>query len=262
MSEEKQTRKPLTEAEVKLLRQKRDMAYRRKLQQLREAGTAEERDAILEQTHYNRKVQTPQTTAKKWENYRYHYGVLTIVVLVCVAMVVWLIHDVATVEKYDINITSTICYEGTISFDEVSLLLADYYTDTDGDGNVDIFIENLQLDRANIDDADYTTVMAATVKLSAAMMDREYIIYFVDEYYYEMMLESDVVFVDLSQYTDAEGVDGTKYDLTTNELFDSVDTDELYLVMLDPSQYDEDEQEDIAEQFELELQLVLDLIGD
>lgn len=262
-TEQQPARRKLTQKEVEQLRRKRDLAYKRKLQEVRAAQDTEERQEIYGSLHRTHVEQKPATFKKKWENYWYHYKILTFAVVVAIAIVSWFVHDMVTTEKYDLNLM--VLAAGPYGEDYASLqqTLTPYMEDYDEDGNTDIYIENIELDREKMDEQDPQIVMAMTTKYTVALSSGENFMYLVDQQYYDFLKESEIKFVDLSQYSGAPGVEGDRYAIAGDADFAEVTSkDHLYLVMRDLENLPKNDKEKTIERYNREFEVLKKIIAE
>ncbi|MGI5958620.1 MAG: hypothetical protein ACOX60_04280 [Massiliimalia sp.] len=277
-------RRPLTEEERAKLRHKREMELKRR-QQVLKNGTPEEKEELFAKTMathsaYQQKVEIkPVTFRQKWSNYWYHYKTHTIAAVLGVLLVAFFVRDMVTKEKYDISImaiTNNANYVVDYS-DEMLASWSDYIEDVNGDGKCNVSIESVVMDQdetevydtdeggetktTNVEDPNQ--VMAYTVRYQASLGEVMHNVYLVDEENYDTLLENEVEFVDLSQYSDSANVDGDKYYVKDNPLFaDFSNKDQLILVVRDVAHSSKSDKEKYVQQFEDDLEVVKKIMAE
>lgn len=262
-TESQPERRKLTQKEVEQLRRKRDLAYKRKLQEVRAAEGTEQRQEIYNTLHRTHVEEKPTTFKKKWENYWYHYRVLTFVLVIGTAIVAWFIHDMVTTEKYDLNLMIICAGPYEEEYTSLQETLTPYMKDYDEDGNVDIYIENIQLNREQIDQQDPQIVMAMTTKYTVSFTSGSNFIYLLDQQYYDFLIESGIELTDVSQLSDAVGVQGDRYALTDDVDFAGLSNKEdLYLVMRDFDNVPNNDKQKVIDCYNRELEVFKHIVAE
>jgi len=214
--QEQQARRPLTDKERAMRQHQRDMEFLRRKQMIRESQTKEERERVYNSIHYNHVVEEPKTFSKKVENFWYHYRITIIIVAALAGIVFWFLHDMITNTKYDINMgifTFQPYYQDYVALSEE---WTPYLEDYNNDGESHIMVLPVEYDivegSKESSSVDYNEIMASTTHL-AAIFDRSsrHYVLLMDQNYYDYFIERGLVFTDLSELSDAEGVEGDKF---------------------------------------------------
>lgn len=277
-------RRPLTDEERAKLRHKRDMELKRR-QQILKNGTPEEKEELFAKTMathkaYEKKVEVkPITFGEKWSNYWYHYKIHTIAAVLGVLLVAFFVRDMVTKEKYDISImaiTNTANYVMEYP-DEALESWSSCIEDINHDGKQNVSIETVIIDQdqaevygldeggetktTNVEDPNQ--VMAYTVRYQASLGEVMHNVYLLDQENYDTLVENEVKFVDLSQYSASANVDGDKYYVKDNPLFaDFSNKDELILVVRDVAYSSKSDKEKYVQQFEDDLEVVKKIMAE
>ncbi len=253
----------LTQKEVEQLRRKRDLAYKKKLQQVRQAEDVESREEIFEHLHQTRTVEQPKTFAKKWENYWYHYTFVTILLVAILSLVGWFVYEMVTRESYDMNLLVLTGYETGVTSDDLQEPLSQHLSDEDGDGDTDLYIDLIVLDRDTLETQDTNTVMAMTTRYTAAIGSADYMVYLLDESYYDFLVESGVTFMDLTEISDNPAIEGDRYPVADDADFAVFENrEDLYLVLRYLPDIAGADKEEVVTQHETQVAVVQSILAE
>lgn len=266
---EQQARRPLTQKEREIRQRQRDLEFLKRKQMIREAADQEGRERVYNSIHYHHVEQKPDTFAKKWENYWYHYKFTTIVVIIIIGLVSWFIHDLVTNTKYDLDI-GLLSYETYWNdYTELAKNWTPYLDDNTGDGEVNISVMDVEynMDEGQKDQSSisYEEIMADTTHMSVIFLKGStYFVLIMDQNYYDYFTDIGVKFADLSTLVDNDAVEGDKYYLSDDPDFaDFGGKDDCFLVLRDTSTINgwDKADDDLKEQYEVSKQFLIDLIN-
>jgi len=259
-----QPRRPMTDWERQQARKRQEIALKRARQAVREAD-AERKEEIFEQVHVHREAQKPTTLKGKWENFRYHYGIATIVLLCVIGAVAFLVYDLATQTKYDMNmvlVTKQNYSNIEDNYDAVKQHLTQYMQDSNGDGQVNIDLLAMVLDTED-EKADANMMAANQTKLMGSFSGGTDLVYLVDDTFYQQFLNDGIEFVDLSQYSDNPNVDGDRYAIRDDSDFSDLNgREDLYLVMRALDNVTQKDKEEVQERYARDLEVVKQIIAE
>lgn len=259
-----QPHRPMTDWERQQARKQQEIALKRARQAVREAD-AERKEEIFEQVHVHREVQKPTTFKKKWENFRYHYGITTIVLLCVIGAVAFLVYDLATQTKYDMNmvlVTKQDYGNTEDNYDAMKQRLTQYMQDSNGDGQVNIDLLAMVLDTED-EKADANMVAANQTKLMGSFSGDTDLVYLVDDTFYQQFVNDGIEFVDLSQYSDNPNIDDDRYAIRNDSDFSDLNgKDDLYLVMRALDNLTQKDKEKVQERYARDLEVVKQIIGE
>ncbi len=259
-----QPRRPMTDWERQQARKRQEIALKRARQAVREAD-AERKEEIFEQVHVHREVQKPTTLKGKWENFRYHYGVATIVLLCVIGAVAFLVYDLATQTKYDMNmvlVTKQNYGNTEDNYDAVKQRLTQYMQDSNGDGQINIDLLAMVLDTED-EKADANMIAANQTKLMGSFSGDTDLVYLVDDTFYQQFLDDGIEFVDLSPYSDNPNVDGDRYAIRDDSDFSDLNgKEDLYLVIRALDNLTHKDKEEVQERYARDLEVVKQIIAE
>lgn len=271
VSEQIPQKHEMSDRERQKAKQKRDLAFKKKQQILRDASP-EERERMYHAVHqnYEKRMQVkaretaPVTFRAKWENYWYHYKAPTIIGIILAIFVGYCIYSVVTKEKYDLSIMFVSAPEYQMQDTEpLEKSLTEYAGDYDKNGEVNITVDGLTYDpageTANVD--YYTAVQARfTVSFSEGLN----LIYIMDEKIYDLTKNAlHVEYEDLSQYSDNPNVDGEKYYIRDDGAFSSIpNRDGLVMVMRKLDNLKDKDDEKMIDRHERELDFVKKILAE
>jgi hypothetical protein len=212
-------------------------------------------------------VEKPKFGTQKWfENYWYHYKWHTIGGLFVLFMVISLVHDLVTKEKYDAEmmITGQQYVDYTVS-ERLGLLLSQYAEDYDGNGEINVAVFSNEFPTNS---AQAEMVMAAQTKLMAELSDGRSMILILDDYTYNLIDagNQDGFFVDLSAYSDKAYSSGTKIQLADTPLGSDpgIQTiaEQYFLVLRSPNMRAANRNEEAVENYQNQVRLLENLLAD
>lgn len=178
---------------------KKELAYMRMVKQTMQPKSDDERQKELAAEQAAR----PQTTGAKTSNFLYYYKWRIFVIALAVIGGAFLIFNLATKPKFDMNIL-TLYASGVIDKEALTGKLAQYGIDTDKNGQV-------ILDIVDVDLGD-TGNSTQRPKMISYINDSGTLLYLVDEgSYQELVGQEPDMFVDLSKlFPDSPNVDGQR----------------------------------------------------
>lgn len=261
-------RRPMTEMERMQARKRRDIAFKKKAQELKEA-TAEQKEAIYQQAHakhlaYEQTVELkPKTFQEKWANYWYHYKGRTFFIAFIVLLAALFIYDMVNKENYDVDIMAiTTAEHSVLSYEETLALLGEVVPDFNGDGKTSVSIDAIQLSEDSSETLDPNFHMAQVVKYQANIGDTVSLILILDQENYDAMIEQEITFIDLSKYTNNPNVVGDKYYLKNNPCFKNLlNADSLIMVFRDVENSTKSDDEKTRQRAAEELEFVKTLMN-
>lgn len=190
----------------------------------------------------------PHTFKEKWDNYWYHYKWLTLAIAAIAVLIFSLIWSITHATKYDASLSVVTVFPFETVSDSLHQKLDPYLEDGNGDGEVNLLLAFYSMP----DDspgADAQAQMAQQMKLVAQLSIGEDFLFLVDDAGYARVHDQlELVFEDLTPYSDSDHVEGDKYRLNGTKLLDEIGMndweDPLYLCFTDFSVYDESVQND------------------
>lgn len=126
----------------------------------------------------------PKTPRGKWQNFWYHNKVKVIAISAAVVVLAVLTYQMFTRNPPDyrlVLITQNTLPEATVNY--LKEKLVPYGEDLDGDGTVEILIENISL--GNSSSADYQMAVANSSKLTAYLASGDVMFFALEPAYYE-----------------------------------------------------------------------------
>ncbi len=264
-------KRQMSDIERQKARQKRNLAFKKKQQILRDASP-EDRERMYHAVHqnYEKRMQVkaletaPTTFRAKWENYWYHYKVPTIIAIILVVFVGYCVYSVVTKEKYDLSIMFVSAPEYQIQ-DTAPLeqALTKYTQDYDSNGEVNVTVDGLTYDPdGETTNMDYYTAVQArfTVSFSEGLN----LVYIMDETIYDLTKNTlHVEYEDLSQYSDNPNIDGEKYYIKDDDDFSAIENrDGLVLVIRKLDNLKDKDKEETISRHAQELEVVKQIIAE
>lgn len=282
-------RRSMTEKERLEALKKRDLAFKRKQQMLKDASP-EERDRMRKnaERHYQAKVEekanktAPTGFWKHWDNYWYHYKTYTIIGAILVILVVWVGYSLVTKEKYDIDMMLLTASNETSTSEECKALgetLSQYVlTDLNRDGKKNVGIELFvygsegKIEGNSFSDSNQNALAGVngTTDYQQAMQGRLMysfgeggnLVYLMDPEMYEYTTAGlGVEYIDLSAYTDSDLVDGDRYYIEDDSDFANMENREgLVLVVRELSNMKDGDKKSMIKRHANELEIVKEII--
>lgn len=249
----------------RLQKRKRQEAALRKQMQYINSLSPEDREKIYAKKHRPAEHIEPKTFKEKWANYWYHYKWLTFGCVAAVLIGGFFVYDMVTKEKYDMSIMMiTKDYYDSESVGAYIDKTAQYCPDTDENEEQNISFMAIQMDRENSEQADPNFYMAQFVKMTSSISEGMDAVYLMDQDNYDFLTqeEGDVKFVDLSQFSDNENVEGDKYYIKNDALLGDVDAgNDLFLVLRAPDDMPNIDKDDVKELYVTSKEYLINLMN-
>lgn len=212
-------------------------------------------------------LEKPKFGTRKWfENYWYHYKWHTIIGLFIVFIIVSLVHDILTREKYDAELMITgQTYVTSTPAGRIALLLEQYCGDYDGNGEIKVnVVDNI----FPSDMAQAEMMMAAQTKLMVELSDGRSMVMILDDYTYDMINQSSEgnFFADISAYSDKAYDGGTKVKLADTPIGDDPGlagcADDYFLALRIPDMRAANRDEEAVLNYQNQVEMLKNLLSD
>ena len=200
-------------------------------------AAAEHPEAVEQRPKQQEEELRPKTFKEKWDNYWYHYKLVTWLAVFVVFVVGWFVKDIFFGEKYDLVINIASKYTFSAINEEMGSDAAQYAEDYDGNGKKSVQVNEMQVNYDGTGGTNQTT-MVGEQKILAVLNAGVDLVFILDKQTYDQLIGSndgETIFTDLSEhYPDQpELVQGDKVLMKQTELgkkwrMDAVDS-ELYL---------------------------------
>lgn len=214
----------------------------RELQELielkkRKQAAAEHPEITEPPPQQQEEILLPKTFKQKWDNYWYHYKLVTWLVVFVVFVAGWFVKDIFFGPKYDLVVNIASKYTFSAINEEMGKDAAAYAEDYDGNGTRAVQVNEMQVNYDGTGETNQTT-MVGEQKILAILNAGEDLVFILDSQTYDQLIQSndgETIFTDLSAlYPDmSDVVQGDKVFIQQTELgkkwrMDTVDS-ELYL---------------------------------
>lgn len=214
----------------------------RELQELielkkRKQAAAEHPEMVEPPPRQDEEMFVPKTFKEKWDNYWYHYKLVTWLAVFAVFVVGWFVKDIFFGPKYDLVVNIASKYTFSAINEDMGKDAATYAEDYDGNGKRAVQVSEMQVNYDGTGSNDQAT-MVGEQKILAVLNAGEDMVFILDGQTYDQLIGSNdgkTIFADLSAlYPDLpELVQGDKVLIQQTELgkewrMNAVDS-ELYL---------------------------------
>ncbi len=145
----------------------------------------------------------PQTFKEKWDNYWYHYKIVTWLVVFVVFILGWIVKDFVFKPKYDITLNVVSKYALSLVNDDMEEKALLYIDDYNGNGKRNLLINEMQVNYDGTAEKIGQQTMAGQQKVLAILSAGEDFVFILDKLTYDILIEAnegESIFVDFSEY--------------------------------------------------------------
>lgn len=213
----------------------------------------------------------PKTFKEKWDNYWYHYKMLTFGIAFVAVLVICFACQMIFRVHYDTNIIFVSEYPVDIVRADTEEGWKQFVVDKTQNGKIDLMVNPLQFDtESKYGDQNPNLVQASYVKLSGHLSSLDGFVFVTDEHSYDFLTAQEVDFLDMSELvsdSDKIGLDGKGYKLGGTEAgkfigFSDEFLENYYVCFLNPDSYGARlEKEKYWEIYQADLQFMKNLIA-
>ncbi len=252
----------MTDIEKEHYKKRRDMLIKKKAQELNNIKSQEEKDKAFSEIYTPPVRIEPTTASEKAHNFWYHYKFMFIVISIGVIMGAIFIYDMLTRVEHDHDIMFIGSYQFPTEYtQQVEDGIEVIGSDINSDGDIEVLFQSQSITSSIDYDAEMVAIGQAT--FTAAITEGENYIFITDEYSYSFLHSEEVELYDLSEISDSPNIEGDRYKLTDNPIFEDMSTDnnELFLVIRAPEGVYTADEEVVAEKFAEQIELVEKIIN-
>lgn len=177
---------------------------------------------IIEEFSQEEEEIIPKTFKEKWDNYWYHYTLITFIVAFVLIMAFWFAKDMLFKPKYDLAVNIASKYSFSAVTKDLSSVVVDYIEDYDENGKVNVLVNEMQ---TNYDGTatNNEAAMAGETRILAILNAGIDAVFILDDTTYNALLVGngeESIFLDFSEYypEGTQFVNGDKIMLKETEL--------------------------------------------
>ncbi|HIZ55741.1 MAG TPA: hypothetical protein H9671_05995 [Firmicutes bacterium] len=187
-----------------------EQQYQRELVEMKKIKQGQIENPYESSAHVPHTPEAPKTFWGKIQNFFYHYkGVVAVVSFLVVAggVILW---NFFSRPVYDLQVVAATRYDLSLVSDQLAQTLAAYTTDTNGDGEIHVLVDAMQITQ-DTTGIQLQQQITNQTKLMGSFATADSVIYLLDDTVYEFLQESADIFEDLSGQYDSPYIEADRF---------------------------------------------------